>query len=108
VTTRCVIRSNGIRIEIAGPVSIAHIEHLIGADICDTVMLADGLLVMIVDDLGHSKESPLNAIAMGLFPEVRPGNPWVIKGDVVVVPDNDFAPVAGSMHSGGFNREIDR
>lgn len=88
--TRCVLRADGTTLDLDGPVSMAQIENLIGADVLDSIRLAGGL-VMIVDDLGHPKGLPMNKPATLLYWE-KCGGPvdWFIAGDVVIVPDSDF------------------
>ncbi|MGF6660067.1 hypothetical protein QF000_001711 [Paraburkholderia atlantica] len=75
------------------PLTLAYIETLIGAEVVDSVMLADRVHVMIVDDLGHEKGLPLNRAVTALYWE-RCGDPndHCIVGDVVIVPNRDFAP----------------
>ncbi len=70
---------------------IEAIRKLIGAEMLDTVVLADRKHVMIVDDLGHAKQLPLNKVGTDLYlAKCIPGTDWTIVGDVVVVPDEDF------------------
>lgn len=91
-TIRCLLRTNGDRIDFDSPLTLADIERLIGADALDTVTLRDRVHVMVVDDIGHQKELPLNKAATLLYWERCGGpNDWAIVGDVVIVPDSDFA-----------------
>jgi hypothetical protein len=55
------------------------------------VSLKDGVHVMIVDDVGHRKDLPINNKATYLYWEkcVRPVF-HVIRGDVLIVPDEDY------------------
>ncbi|MBB5413481.1 hypothetical protein OKW40_000850 [Paraburkholderia sp. RAU6.4a] len=94
--TRRVLRADGTTQALEGPRTMAQIEALIGPDCecCDTVML-DGLHVMIVDDLGYRKGLPVNENATALYLlRCGPGVDWQIRGDVVIVPDDDFSPAA--------------
>jgi hypothetical protein len=90
--TRKLIRHDGTEIE-TGRLSLDDVHALIGADYLDTVNLRDQHgHVMLVDDLGHRKELPVNMKATALYltvcvPETR----HQIRGDVVIVPDGDFA-----------------
>ena len=88
---RCVFRADGTYKALEGPQSMAQIEALIGCETCDTVMLSDRVHVMVLDDLGHKRGLPINTVATELYRDARPASPWVIRGDVVVVPDSDYA-----------------
>lgn len=90
--TRRLIRTDGSVVELDGPQTIEQIHTLIGAATLDSVML-DGMHVMCLDDLGHPKALPVNEAATALYlMRCGPGIAWQIRGDVVIVPDNDFAP----------------
>lgn len=95
MTIRRLIRADGTTEELPGRVSLAKICKLIGAATCDTVMLKHlgrPLCVMVVDDTGMIDGRPINAEATKLYhANCRPGNPFSIHGDVVIVPDEDFA-----------------
>ncbi|WP_347558539.1 hypothetical protein [Robbsia sp. KACC 23696] len=89
---RKLIRASGEESALPGPVSIAEVERLIGAGPLDSVMLRDRKHVMLLDDLGISKGLPANKEATRLYHEVcAPGTTHQILGDVVIVPDSDFA-----------------
>lgn len=89
---RKVIRADCTETHLETPQSIGQIEKLIGASILDTVTLRDRVHVMMVDDLGHQKALPVNQKATALY-WARCGGPndHFIRGDVVIVPDEDFA-----------------
>jgi hypothetical protein len=88
---RCLLTTDGKRINFDSPLTLADIERLIGADTLDTVNLADRVHVMVVDDIGHQKGLPLNKPATLLYWDRCGGpNDWAIVGDVVIVPDSDF------------------
>lgn len=88
---RKIIRVDGTEVELEEKQTIAKIEVLIGADTLDSVMLADRVHVMMVDDSGVRKNLPVNEKATALYLErCAPGTPWKIRGDVVIVPDQDF------------------
>jgi hypothetical protein len=93
---RALIKADGTRRELVGPHAMADLRAMIGADSLDTVNLrhlGHPPQVMLVDDLGHAKGLPVNVQATQLYlANCRPGTPHVIRGDVVVVPDDDFAP----------------
>lgn len=92
--TRRLLRSDGTTLDLDRAVSMDEIHLLIGTEICDSVML-DGTHVMVLDDLGHPKELPVNEAATALYLErCLPGTDWQIRGHVVIVPDSDFAPPA--------------
>jgi hypothetical protein len=73
------------------PVSTEEAREVIGAEALDQVSLADGVHVMLVDDASIAKGLRLNPLATGLYWQKcgRKG-PWVIRGDVIIVPDSDY------------------
>lgn len=88
---RKIIRVDGTEVPIDGPKTIAEIEKLIGADCLDHVNLADRVHVMFVDDIGISKNLPVNEKATELYLQrCLPGTTHKMRGDVVIVPDSDF------------------
>ena len=91
--TRTVIRVDGTFEALPGPVSNRQIESIIHADCLDTVNLIDGVHVMLVDDTGALRGRPVNPIATAIYMERCGYNhpDWRICGDVVIVPDSDFA-----------------
>jgi hypothetical protein len=92
---RELIKADGTRRDLIGPHAIEDLRKMIGADSIDTVMLHNlghPMHVMLVDDLGHDKQLPVNVEATKLYhANCRPGTRHQIRGDVVVVPDDDFA-----------------
>lgn len=89
---RKVIRTNGTEELIVGIQSMDVLRLLICAEALDIVSLRDGVHVMLVDDLGYSKNLPVNAKATELYlQKCIPGTTHRIVGDVVIVPDEDFA-----------------
>ena len=89
---RCVIKHDGTEVQLPKPLAMDTIETLIGAHGIGTVNLRRHGLVMIVDDMGAHRETPLNAKATALYHAIcRPGTTWPIRGDVAIVPDEDFA-----------------
>lgn len=88
---RKIILTDGTETDI-GPQKIDSINRLIGSDTLDTVLLRDRIHVMLVDDNGIAKGLPINQKATDLYWE-RCGGPTNnhIHGDVVIVPDEDFA-----------------
>lgn len=90
--TRKLIRADGTETELHGPHALRDIARMIGADTIGTVRLADRKHVMLVDDDGHLKRLPVNAEGTRLYHETCvPGTTWPIVGDVVIVPDSDYA-----------------
>jgi hypothetical protein len=109
---RVLIRCDGTTEKLPGPVSVREICTLIGAATLDTVNLrhmGDPLHVMCVDDLGYdikaivdddatllvpmSARKPVNVEATRLYHlNCQPGTTHQIVGDVVILPDEDFAP----------------
>src|SRR5260370_37775769 len=88
---RRLIRANGTTQDFDAPLTIRQIESLIGAECLDSVMLADRVHVMCVDDHFAEKELALNREATLLYYDAK-GGPvdWAICGDVVIVPYADF------------------
>jgi hypothetical protein len=109
---RCLIRTDGTITHLAEPVSFEKIHQLIGADMCDTVALrhmGEPLHVMLLDDNGYETKAiehdgyvevrpiralkPINEEATRLYLlNCLPGTTHQIVGDVVIVPDEDYAP----------------
>lgn len=92
---RCLIKTDGSTVPIESKTTMAECHMLIGANTLDTVTMrhmGNPRHVMLVDDLGHSKRLPVNAEATRLYHlNCRPGTTHTIRGDVVVVPDDDFS-----------------
>jgi len=88
--TRLLIRADGTETMLHGPHAIQDVCQMIGADALDTVSLADRMHVMLVDDEGILKDLPVNPAATRLYQDAR-GIPHQIRGDVVIVPDSDYA-----------------
>lgn len=93
---RSLIKADGTQQELIGPHAIGDVRAMIGADTLDTVMLrhlGSPLRVMLVDDAGHKKKLPVNVEATKLYhANCVPGTVHAIRGDVVVLPDDDFWP----------------
>ena len=91
---RILIRANGETETFDKPLTLRDIERLIGCEILDSINLPfeEGLHVMCIDDWGAKKGLPAN-IAATTFYYQKCGGPvdWAICGDVVIVPDDDFA-----------------
>lgn len=94
---RKLLRADGTSMELPAGKGVEWLRNLIGADILDTVrlhLLGDPLHVMLLDDLGHPKRLPINPEATRLYlRHCVPGTQHCIRGDVVIVPDDDFAEV---------------
>jgi hypothetical protein len=92
---RAILKADGTRQDLDSPQTMAAIKRLINASSLDTVSLrhmGQPLHVMVVDDHGHDRALPVNAEATRLYHlNCRPGTTHTIRGDVVVVPDADFA-----------------
>lgn len=102
---RKLIRTDGVIIKLPQPLTFRQVEELIKADILDTVLLkhmGEPAHVMLVDDLGHAKDRPVNPDATLLYwlNCRKDSNPQPIVGDVVVCPDADFEdPMGGYLNS---------
>jgi len=73
--------------------AIQLIAALIGAEICDSVNLRDGR-IMIVDDTGLIDGKPHNPQATSLYHSIYPrakASNRPIVGDVAIAVDEDFA-----------------
>jgi hypothetical protein len=92
---RQIIRADGTTEDIPGPLRLSEIKTRLGIDTFDTVNLrhmGHPAHVMLVDDLGHPNGLPVNAEATKLYhANCKPGTTHTIRGDVIVVPDMDFA-----------------
>lgn len=89
---RQVIKATGAAAEILVPITIPEAEKAIGALFIDTFNLRDsGGHVMLIDREAKKKGLPVNEVATGLFwAHCRPGSKHTIRGDVVIVPNNDY------------------
>lgn len=89
---RKLIRADGTVTELHGPHAMQDVKQMIGATTVGAIRLHDGVHIMLVDDDGHAKELPVNAEGTRLYHDVCvPGTTWRIVGDVVIVPDYDYA-----------------
>jgi hypothetical protein len=92
---RRLIRTDGTSEDLAAPRTMGNLHAMIGATTVDTVCLhhmGNPLHVMLLDDNGHGKSLPVNTEATKLYhANCKPGTTHTIRGDVVVVPDEDFA-----------------
>ena len=89
---RKLIRTDGTTQEFDKPLSLSEIERLIGCEGTDSIMPKDRIHVMCIDDWGATKGLPVNAQATKLYYEKCGGAvDWFIHGNVVIVPDRDFA-----------------
>jgi hypothetical protein len=89
--TRMIIRANGTVEPIEGPMTPEQVNDALDDAIPFTVDLRDGR-VMMGDDNAHPKRLPINEQATKLYHSVcKPGTTHVIRGDVVVTLDSDFA-----------------
>lgn len=95
--TRKLIRVDGTETELVGPHAMNDLLQLIGAETFDTVAMRHmgaPLHIMLVDDEGFLKGLPVNVKATELYhANCKPGATHQINGDVVVVPDGDFAEI---------------
>lgn len=95
--TRKLIRVDGTETELVGPHAMADIRQMIGADALTSIWMKHmgvPLHIMLVDDEGFLKGLPVNVKATELYhANCKPGATHQINGDVVVVPDGDFAEI---------------
>lgn len=120
--TRRVIRADGTEEVLPKALRDGAMADLIGAKVTTTVNLrhmGQPLMVMIVDDKGYDTEAvetpregyteiqlkptkalkPVNFKATALYhANTKPGTTHQIVGDVIIVPDDDFAgPGRGAL-----------
>ena len=89
---RGVLKVDGTFVAAPDPLRLRDIEIRIGACGLDTVNLRRHGLVMVVDDMGAKRETPINPAATALYHAVCiPGTTWPVRGDVFICPDEDFA-----------------
>lgn len=86
---RKVLRADGTVEQLDRAQTIAQVRKLIGADVLDRFILADGVHVCMVDDTGLLTGLPINEAATRLYQQ-RTGGNGHICGDAVVLPDSDF------------------
>lgn len=91
---RALVRTDGSVEQLDGkqtlPQVYAHIGG--GCDCIDVVNLRQHGLVMLVDDEGMYTQPDINDEATALYHAICvPGTVWPIRGNVVIVPDADFA-----------------
>lgn len=94
--SRRLIRADGSEEQLPEPITNSRIATMIGAGALSCVNLrhmGPPLITMLVDDNSHEKQLPVNETATALYhANCWPGTTQVIRGDVVVCPDDDFAP----------------
>lgn len=88
--TRKLVRADGTDTELHGPHALGDVRQMIGADDLEIVSLGYRQHAMLVDQSAAAKGLPVNAAASYLYQESR-GQPRPIHGDVVIVPDTDYA-----------------
>lgn len=91
---RVVVRTDGTVTELDGKQSFEqvyrHIGH--GCECIDVVNLRQHGLVMLVDDNAAYRQPEVNQAATALYYSTIIGETdWQIRGNVVIVPDGDFA-----------------
>ena len=91
---RQLIRTDGTIIPLHEPQSIQQIEVLIGAKTLDVFYFRDDkgrLWSVMVDDIGHDKQLPVNDIATKKYWSVcLVGTVHQIRGDVFMQLDSEF------------------
>lgn len=91
---RVVLMTDGTVKPLEGKVSFDDVYRHIGkgCDCIDVVNLRQHGLVMLVDDMGMYQQPDINPKATALYHSICvPGTTWPIRGNVVIVPDGDFA-----------------
>lgn len=94
---RKLLRTDGSAMDLPPGKSMEWLRNLLRADALDTVTLrslGSPRHVMLVDDQGYQKHLPINVAATELYlAQCVPGTMHKIRGDVVIVPDDDFKEV---------------
>jgi adenylylsulfate kinase-like enzyme len=89
---RQMLYTDGRIADLGGPITIEAARKLIRANNIGTVLLKDGVHVMLIDDDGIRRGLAENYAASLLYRAKCGGNPDAhIYGDAIVVPDSDFA-----------------
>lgn len=92
---RRLLRADGTAKDITERRPIEELRQLIGADTLDSVRLrhmGEPAHVMLVDDNAITVDKPVNVEATRLYlANCYPGTTHRIRGDAIVVPDEDFA-----------------
>lgn len=91
---RKIIRTSGPHLRLDRIHSMRELRVLIDAEMVDVVrlpILGRPLQVMLVDDAGYKKGLPVNTYATTLYlMHCHAGAKHQIRGDVAIVPDDDF------------------
>lgn len=88
--TRKLVRADGTDTELHGPHALIDVRQMIGADVLEIVSLGYRGHAMLVDQSAAAKGLPVNATASHLYQSSR-SDARPIHGDVVIVPDSDYA-----------------
>jgi len=88
--TRKLVRADGTDIELHGPHALIDVRQMLGADDLEIVSLGHRQHAMLVDQSAAAKGLRINATASHLYESSR-GEARPIQGDVVIVPDTDYA-----------------
>jgi hypothetical protein len=89
VLTRKIIRTDGTESAIEIMLSITEIAAMLGAESLYILELDDDTVLLFNDDV-YRKLPPINDIANALFKQKHPMKDYVIRGDVVIIPDRDL------------------
>lgn len=93
--TRRLLRADGTSEDLPAPLDTRAIAKMIGASTLSSVVLKHmgrPLHVLMIDDAGDARALPINRTASKLYwLNCIPGTTHPIRGDAVIVPDEDFA-----------------
>jgi hypothetical protein len=92
--TRQLIRASGAITDFAGPLTLTEIHAQLRARVLEGITLVHWgmpLHTMLLSDQPGRKSGRINAHATDLYrANCKPGSKRQIRGDVLVVPDQDF------------------
>ena len=88
---RKLIRADGAETELHGPHALQDVRQMIGADDLEMVRMDDGVHVMLIARDDKNGSAKVNQSATDLFGDVYRPSWYPIRGDVVIVPDSDYA-----------------
>lgn len=66
------------------------ILDLLKADVADIAIMQDGVHFMAGDDLSYEKNLPVNMLATRYFRRVYPSSTHMIRGPVVILPEESI------------------
>jgi preprotein translocase subunit SecA len=87
--SRRLITTDGTETAINGIISITEIAAMLDAESLYILEL-DNNNIMLFDDEAYQRRLPINEAANAIFRQKHRDKDYVIRGDVVVIPDRDL------------------